>query len=102
MAKHIIRMLMIFLLLVLFYFIFQAYQYIMLTKDLSTLQPNLGITLPEGFTLTIFAEGLGSSLINYPGPNPGPRFMAFYKDTLFVTIPNKGVIVALPDKNKDL
>lgn len=59
------------------------------------------ISVPEGFSISIFADDLGNALINYPGPNPGPRLMAFNNGILFTTIPNKGIIVALPDGNND-
>ena len=58
------------------------------------------INLPDNFHIDIFAGDLGKGL-NLPGPNPGPRFIEFYKDILFVSIPSAGSIVALPDKNKD-
>jgi glucose/arabinose dehydrogenase len=46
------------------------------------------ITLPSGFSISIFAEGLGS-----------PRLMAFNEGTLFATIPSTGTVVALPDED---
>ncbi len=71
------------------------------TTDVKTDHPILkNIRLPDGFEIGIFADDLGKSL-NYPGPNRAVRFMEFYKDVLFASIPSAGVIVALPDKNKD-
>ena len=58
------------------------------------------INLPDNFQIDIFADDLGKSL-NLPGPNNGVRFMEFYNDVLFVSIPSAGRIIALPDKNKD-
>lgn len=58
------------------------------------------IKLPEGFKIEIFASDLKKGL-NLPGPNAGPRFMEFYRDVLFVSIPNSGTIIALPDRDKD-
>jgi len=58
------------------------------------------INLPNAFQIDIFADDLGESF-NLPGPNKGVRFMEFYNGVLFASIPNAGVIVALPDKNKD-
>ena len=59
------------------------------------------IKLPDGFKIDAFASGLGGSFFAAPGPNKGPRLMEFYKDVLFASIPSAGLIVALPDKNKD-
>lgn len=58
------------------------------------------IKLPSNFKIDIFASDLGKSL-NLPGPNKGARFMEFYNDVLFVSMPSAGIIVALPDKDKD-
>jgi glucose/arabinose dehydrogenase len=49
------------------------------------------IRLPDRFKIEEFASNLGS-----------PRFMAFSPDgVLFVTIIDKGTVLALPDKDKD-
>ena len=58
------------------------------------------IKLPPDFKIDIFASDLGKGF-NLPGPNKGARFMEFYKDVLFVSIPSSSMIVALHDKNKD-
>ncbi|MBS3114160.1 PQQ-dependent sugar dehydrogenase [Candidatus Woesearchaeota archaeon] len=58
------------------------------------------IKLPPNFKIDIFASDLGKSL-NLPGPNKGARFMEFYNDALFVSMPSAGIIVALPDNDKD-
>lgn len=58
------------------------------------------IKLPNAFQIGIFADDLGKSF-NLPGPNKGVRFMEFYNGVLFASIPNAGIVVALPDKNKD-
>src|SRR3989338_6452333 len=59
------------------------------------------IKLPPRFKIDIFASDFGGSLISYPGPNQGVRFMEFYNDALFVSAPSQGKIYALPDKNND-
>ena len=60
------------------------------------------INLPDGFQIETFTDGLGSSIISTPGPSVGPRLMEFNKDNiLFVSITQKGKIVALPDRNQD-
>jgi glucose/arabinose dehydrogenase len=58
------------------------------------------IKLPDNFEIDIFASELGKGF-NLPGPNRGVRFMEFYKDVLFVSIPGSGSIMALPDKDND-
>src|SRR3989338_4634829 len=59
------------------------------------------IKLPPRFKIDIFASDFGSSLISYPGPNSGVRFMEFYDGVLFVSAPSQGKIYALPDRNND-
>lgn len=59
------------------------------------------VKLPPGFSITIFAKDIGGSLLGYPGPNAGPRFFEWVHDTLFVSVPNKGVVLALPDMDHD-
>jgi glucose/arabinose dehydrogenase len=59
------------------------------------------ITLPQGFKIEVFADNLDGSSVSYPGPNPGPRMMLLKDKVLFVTIPNLGKVVALPDRNND-
>ncbi len=55
------------------------------------------VSLPPGFRIATFADGLGGSPVSIPGPNPGPRMMAYLNGTLLVTIPSQGRVVALPD-----
>lgn len=59
------------------------------------------ISLPQGFKIEVFADALDGSSVSYPGPNPGPRMMLLKDNILFVTIPNMGKVVALPDENRD-
>ncbi len=59
------------------------------------------ISLPQGFMIDVFADTLDGSSVSYPGPNPGPRMMLLKERVLFVTIPNLGKVVALPDENDD-
>jgi len=59
------------------------------------------IQLPSGFKIEVFADGLGDSLLSYPGPAPGPRMMLIKNGTLMVSIPNKGLVAVLPDKDGD-
>ena len=59
------------------------------------------INLPQGFKIDVFADSLDGSYVSYPGPNPGPRMMLMKDNILFVTIPNRGTVVAFPDTNGD-
>ncbi|MEZ5336379.1 MAG: PQQ-dependent sugar dehydrogenase [Methanolobus sp.] len=59
------------------------------------------IILPSGFAIDIYADDLGSSLLSYGGPSPGPRMMMIKDGLLFVSVPNKGVVAILPDRNSD-
>lgn len=53
--------------------------------------PQHPITLPEGYGITVFAEGL-----------TGPRMMAFGPDQqLYVTEPSTGRVLSLPDRDLD-
>ncbi len=61
----------------------------------------INITLQQGFAISVFAENLGKSDVVYPGPNTGPRMLAFRDDVLYASIPSQGKIVALPDRNND-
>lgn len=59
------------------------------------------INLPQGFRIDVFADDLDGSAISYPGANPGPRMMLLKENALFVSIPNRGKVVVLPDRNSD-
>src|SRR3989338_5863 len=59
------------------------------------------VELPSGFKIEVFEDNLGGSSVSTPGPNKGPRLMAFKDDTVFVAIPSEGQVIALEDKNKD-
>ena len=59
------------------------------------------LQLPQGFTATIFAQNLGDNTRANPGPNNGPRILATYKNTVFVSLMKQGKVVALFDKNND-
>lgn len=56
------------------------------------------LTAPRGFHVSTYAdsEALGGGPFN-PGPQPGPRMLATYQDTLFATIPSQGRVVAFPE-----
>jgi len=59
--------------------------------DITVIPPLHPISLPEGFGITVFAEGL-----------QGPRMMAFGPDQqLYVTEPATGRVLLLPDRNRD-
>jgi len=59
--------------------------------DTTGIPPLHPISLPEGFGITVFAEGL-----------QGPRMMAFGPDQqLYVTEPTTGRVLLLPDRDRD-
>ena len=59
--------------------------------DTTVVPPLHPISLPEGFGITVFAEGLH-----------GPRMMAFGPDQqLYVTEPATGRVLLLPDRDRD-
>ncbi|WP_340820508.1 PQQ-dependent sugar dehydrogenase [Methanolobus sp. WCC4] len=60
-----------------------------------------GIDLPPGFVIDVYADDLGSTLLSFGGPSPGPRMMMIKDGLLFVSIPNKGLVAVLPDRNGD-
>ncbi|MDI3486826.1 MAG: hypothetical protein PWQ50_2046 [Methanolobus sp.] len=60
-----------------------------------------GINLPEGFVIDVYADDLGNTLLSFGGPSPGPRMMMIKDGLLFVSIPNKGIIAILPDRDND-
>ncbi|WP_406658151.1 PQQ-dependent sugar dehydrogenase [Methanolobus sp. ZRKC2] len=84
--------------LIVFILAFIAYDYI-------GVRPSAGangleeISLPQGFTIDTYAENLGSSLVSYPGPDPGPRMLLQKDGVVYVSIPNKGLVSVLPDRD---
>ena len=61
-----------------------------ITKAENT-KENLGLQLPDGFRISIFAQGLGK-----------PRVMEYDPlGNVLVSIPSQGKVVALPDRNND-
>lgn len=60
------------------------------------------IRLPPGFKIDVFADNLDGSAVSYPGPNPGPRMMLLMNHTLYVSIPNRGKIAAIPVMNNNM
>lgn len=60
-------------------------------SDINIIPPLHPISLPEGFGITVFADGLQS-----------PRMMAFGPDQqLYVTEPETGRVITLPDNDRD-
>ncbi len=59
------------------------------------------ISLPQGFRIDVYADNLDGNAVSYPGPNPGPRMMLLKDNVLYVSVPNRGKVVALPDRNND-
>lgn len=59
--------------------------------DITIIPPLHPISMPEGFGITVFADGL-----------QGPRMMAFGPDQqLYVTEPETGRVITLPDLDRD-
>lgn len=59
--------------------------------EIENAEENLGLQLPDGFRISIFAKGLGK-----------PRVMEHDPlGNLLVSIPSRGKVVALPDENHD-
>lgn len=57
----------------------------------ASIPSSLGLSVPEGFSIAIFAQGLGAA-----------RDLELTADgTLLLSIPAQGKVVALPDKNAD-
>lgn len=59
------------------------------------------IKLPPGFKIGIYSDNLGGSPVSNPGPNAGPRMMLLKNNVLYVTIPSKGRVAVLPDKDNN-
>ncbi len=59
------------------------------------------VSVPDGFSISVYADDFGGTGVSTPGPAPGPRFMAFHDGTLHVALPDQGRIVALPDGSGD-
>lgn len=68
------------------------------------------VELPEGFRIEVFAEELSGAMVEpHGGANPGPRFMAFRDETLFVAVPgepysegtDEGHVLAFPNDGDD-
>lgn len=58
-------------------------------------------TLPEGFELEVFADGLGSSAIASPGPNNGPRMMMERSGAVYTSLMKQGIVQVLHDSDGD-
>ncbi|WP_406660810.1 PQQ-dependent sugar dehydrogenase [Methanolobus sp. ZRKC3] len=80
--------------------IFLSFNYLGVRPSISSGEIE-NISMPDGFAIDIYADDLGSSLISYPGPSPGPRMLMLKDDILFVSIPNKGLVAVLPDQDQD-
>ncbi len=57
------------------------------------------ISMPPGFAIETYADNLGSSLVSYPGPDPGPRMLLEKDGVVYVSIPNRELIAVLPDRD---
>ncbi|MDP3734781.1 MAG: PQQ-dependent sugar dehydrogenase [Nanoarchaeota archaeon] len=59
------------------------------------------ITLQPGYAIDIFADDLGPQKVSIPGPNNGVRMLEYSDGVFYASVPGKGEIVALFDKNND-
>lgn len=55
------------------------------------------LTLPPGFSITLFAEGLGGSRLSSPGPARGSRLMTVRGNAVYVAVPGQGRVAVLKD-----
>ncbi len=75
--------------------------YSLLTVRPLSEDPSLsGISLPPGFAIYTYAD-LANGTLSLPGPNPGPRMMLVRGNTLLVSVPSQGTVIALRDMNND-
>lgn len=58
-----------------------------------------GISLPSGFSISVFADNLGGSAVSSPGPSGGPRMMEYYNGVLLASLMGQGKVIALPDSD---
>src|SRR3989344_7830632 len=59
------------------------------------------IALQPGYNLEVFADDLGPQTVSIPGPNNGVRMLEHKEGIFYATVPGKGSVIALFDKNKD-
>ena len=98
--NFIFYLIIIFIIILVFFILIDSNVNISLNADKIDVDKIDYINLPPNFEINIFAD-LDVSSRAYPGPNAGPRFMAFKGDILFVSISKQGKVVALYDENKD-
>lgn len=89
-------LLLVILLVLIFAFI--AYEYVGVRPSASA-DGVEDISLPPGFAIETYADNLGSSLLSYPGPDPGPRMLLQKDGIVYVSIPNRDMIAVLPDRD---
>lgn len=59
------------------------------------------ITLQPGYSIEVFADDLGPQKVSIPGPNNGVRMLEHKEGIFYATVPGKGQVIALHDKDQD-
>lgn len=59
------------------------------------------ITLQPDYKIEVFADDLGPQKVSIPGPNNGVRMLEHKDGIFYATVPGKGEVVALHDKDKN-
>lgn len=58
------------------------------------------VDTPPEFNTSVYAsDSLGGSSLFTPGPSPGPRLIVFHDGVPYVSLPDQGRVVALPDQD---
>ena len=59
------------------------------------------VSLQPGYQIETFADDLGPQAVSIPGPNNGVRMLEHKDGIFYATVPGKGQVIALHDKNND-
>jgi len=59
------------------------------------------ITLQPDYKIEVFADDLGPQKVSIPGPNNGVRMLEHKDGIFYATVPGKGEVVALHDKDQN-
>lgn len=77
---------------------FHSFLTLRITQELPPLD---FISLPPSYTLEVFADDLGPQAVSIPGPNNGVRMLEHKDGVFYATLPGKGQVIALQDKDGD-
>ncbi|HLD79822.1 MAG TPA: hypothetical protein VJA18_04650, partial [Candidatus Nanoarchaeia archaeon] len=59
------------------------------------------VSLQPGYQIETFADDLGPQAVSIPGPNNGVRMLEHKDGIFYATVPGKGQVIALHDKDGD-